>query len=94
MTRSFQPAKTIAWAAAGLLGGLIGATAAVLLTEWIKFSLAGAAGLGGPWLLVLPLLGISLAVLILFGLGKGQSVQTIAPLEDGKPEAGRSPASW
>lgn len=94
MTRSFEPATIVAWASAGLLGGLIGSTAAVLLTELIKFSLAGAAGLGGPWLQVLPLLGVSLAVLILFGLGKGQPVQTIAPLEVSNPEAGRSGVSW
>lgn len=94
MTRSLQPAKICAWAAAGLLGGLIGCAAAVLLTELIKFSLASTAGLSRPWLLVLPLLGVSLAVLILFGLGKGQPVQTIAPLEDSKPKAGGSKASW
>ncbi|MFM7393368.1 MAG: hypothetical protein ACKO22_03145 [Cyanobium sp.] len=55
MTRSLPPAQIGAWAAAGLLGGLIGCAAAVLLTELIKFSLASTAGLSRPWLLVLPL---------------------------------------
>ena len=67
------------WAAAGLLGGLIGSLAAVALTELIKQTLAAASGLDPAALRLLPLLGVGLAVLILFGLGRGQSVQTIAP---------------
>ena len=74
-----------AWAAAGLLGGLIGCLAAVALTELIKLSLAAAAGLGPAALRLLPLLGVGLAVLILFGLGRGQSVQTIAPRKTLRP---------
>jgi len=80
-----------AWAAAGLLGGLIGSLAAVALTELIKQSLAAASGLGPSALRLLPLLGVGLAVLILFGLGRGQSVQTIAPRE--KPRPGLAPGS-
>jgi CIC family chloride channel protein len=83
-----------AWAAAGLLGGLIGCLAAVALTELIKLSLASASGLGPVALRGLPLLGVALAVLILFGLGRGQSVQTIAPRE---PSAAGTPgplAAW
>jgi len=84
-----------AWAAAGLLGGLIGCLAAVALTELIKLSLAAAAGLGPAALRLLPLLGVGLAVLILFGLGKGQSVQTIAPRETFRPGvAPGSLAAW
>ncbi|MFN7896121.1 MAG: chloride channel protein [Cyanobacteriota bacterium] len=84
-----------AWAAAGLLGGLIGCLAAVALTELIKLSLAAAAGLGPAGLRLLPLLGVGLAVLILFGLGRGQSVQTIAPRETFRPGvAPGSLAAW
>ena len=84
-----------AWAAAGLLGGLIGCLAAVALTELIKLSLASAAGLGPAALRLLPLLGVGLAVLILFGLGKGQSVQTIAPRKTLRPGvAPGSLAAW
>jgi H+/Cl- antiporter ClcA len=84
-----------AWAAAGLLGGLIGCLAAVALTELIKLSLAAAAGLGPTSLRLLPLLGVGLAVLILFGLGKGQSVQTIAPRKTLRPGvAPDSLAAW
>jgi len=86
--------QTLAWAGAGVLGGLIGAAAAVLLTELIKLSLAGTAMLGSPWLRLLPLLGVALAVLILFGLGRGQPLQTIAPREDPRAPASGSPASW
>lgn len=81
MTRSLHPGTIYAWAMAGVLGSLIGSTLAVLLTELIKVSLADA-------------VGISLAVLILLGLGKGQPVQTIAPLEDRKAKAGESKTSW
>jgi len=84
-----------AWAAAGLLGGLIGCLAAVALTELIKLSLAAAAGLGVAALRLLPLLGVGLAVLILFGLGRGQSVQTIAPRQTLRPGvAPGSLAAW
>ena len=83
-----------AWAAAGLLGGLIGCLVAVALTELIKVSLAAASGLGPAALRLLPLLGVSLAVLILFGLGQGQSVQTIAPLRKRQPGRGGSLAAW
>lgn len=83
-----------AWAGAGIAGGLIGSLAAVLLTEIIKLTLASAGGLGGNGLRVLPLLGVSLAVLILFGLGQGQPAQTIAPLEPARPGERRSLASW
>jgi H+/Cl- antiporter ClcA len=84
-----------AWAAAGLLGGLIGCLAAVALTELIKLSLAASAGLGPAALRLLPLLGVGLAMLILFGLGKGQSVQTIAPRETFRPGvAPGSLAAW
>ncbi len=83
-----------AWAGAGLAGGLIGSLAAVLLTELIKLALASAGALGGHWLRVLPLLGVSLAVLVLFGLGKGQPAQTIAPRDDARPGGKRSLTSW
>ena len=84
-----------AWAAAGLLGGLIGSLAAVALTELIKLSLAATSGLGPAALRLLPLLGVGLAVLILFGLGRGQSVQTIAPRKTLRPGvAPGSLAAW
>jgi chloride channel protein, CIC family len=88
-----------AWAAAGLLGGLIGSLAAVALTELIKQTLAATSGLGPAALRLLPLLGVGLAVLILFGLGRGQSVQTIAPRQTprdkprDKPRPGLAPGS-
>jgi len=89
-----QARGVLAWAAGGLLGGLIGSLAAVVLTELIKESLAATAGLGGDWLRVLPLFGVSLAVLILFGLGKGQPAQTIAPRNSAPEDSVRSLTSW
>ena len=82
------------WTVGGLLGGLIGCLAAVFLTELIKLSLDVASGLGTLWLLLLPLLGVSLAVLVLFGLGKGQPVQTLAPQEATSPSRWGSLMSW
>lgn len=42
------------WAVAGLLGGLIGSLAAVLLTQAIKQTLDIASGLDTVWRLLLP----------------------------------------
>lgn len=70
------------WTVGGLLGGLVGSLTAVMLTQAIKQILDFVSGLGTLWLLLLPLLGVTLAVLILFGLGKGTSVQTLVPRQD------------
>ncbi|MGC8714282.1 MAG: hypothetical protein ACP5RH_17990, partial [Leptodesmis sp.] len=64
------------WTVGALLGGLVGGLAAVLLTQLIKLTLDTFSGLSIIWLLLLPLLGVAIAVLILFGLGKGRPVQT------------------
>jgi H+/Cl- antiporter ClcA len=82
------------WTVGGLLGGLIGSLAAVLLTEAIKQSLSIISGLDTIWLLLIPLLGVALAVLILFGLGKGQPVQIVAPREANAPGRWGSLLSW
>ncbi len=86
--------ETGAWAAAGLVGGLIGCLAAVVLTEMIKVSLGVGSGLDAMGLRLLPLLGVSLSVWILFGLGKGEAAQTIAPREKPRPADGGSLATW
>lgn len=65
------------WTVGALLGGLVGGLAAVLLTQLIKLTLDTFSGLSTIWLLLLPLLGVAIAVLILFGLGKGRPVQTL-----------------
>jgi len=67
------------WAVGGLLGGLVGSLAAVLLTNLIKGVLDTVSRLGTVWLLLLPLLGVTLAVLVLHGLGKGEAVQVLVP---------------
>ena len=82
------------WACAGGIGGLIGSLAAVALTELIKLSLGSAAGLNNLGIRILPLLGIGLAVWILFGWGQGQPAQSIAPREDAGEGEPRSLASW
>lgn len=67
------------WTVGGLLGGLVGSLTAVMLTQAIKQILDFVSGLGTLWWLLLPLLDVTLAVLILFGLGRGASVQTLVP---------------
>ena len=87
-------ARAVTWTVGGLLGGLAGAFTAVLLTELIKASLAVASGLGAAWLLGLPLVGVALAAQVLFGLGKGQPVQTLAPQEATAAIPWRSLTAW
>ncbi|WP_237269705.1 chloride channel protein [Synechocystis sp. CACIAM 05] len=82
------------WTVGGLLGGLIGSLAAVMLTESIKQTLSVISGLDPIWLLLIPLFGVALAVLVLFGLGKGQPVQTVAPREVNAPGRWGSLLSW
>lgn len=82
------------WTVGGLLGGLIGSLAAVMLTESIKQTLSVISGLDPIWLLLIPLFGVALAVLVLFGLGKGQPVQTVAPREANAPGRWGSLLSW
>jgi H+/Cl- antiporter ClcA len=81
------------WAVGGLLGGLIGSLAAVMLTQTIKQILDAASGLSTLWLLLLPLLGVTLAVLVLYGLGQGEPVQTLVPRQTILPRRRLAP-TW
>jgi H+/Cl- antiporter ClcA len=65
-----------------------------MLTESIKQTLSVISGLDPIWLLLIPLFGVALAVLVLFGLGKGQPVQTVAPREANAPGRWGSLLSW
>lgn len=57
-------------AAGGLLGGLAGTTAAVLVTLLIKEMLAVLSGLDTRMLLTLPLLGVTVSAFVLHGVAK------------------------
>jgi len=73
----------------GVLGGLAGATTAVLVTELIK-SILAVVGRQDTWLLiVVPLVGLALSVVVLNGYHRGEALQTLLrePLEDA--EGGR-----
>jgi H+/Cl- antiporter ClcA len=70
------------WAIGGSIGGLAGSLTAVILTRAIKQILDFVSGSGFVWMLVLPLLGVTLAVLLLFVIGKGAPVQSLAPIQD------------
>lgn len=82
------------WAVGGLLGGLPGSLAAVLLTDSIKRILDAVSRLGTVWLLLLPLLGVTLAVLVLHGLGKGKAVQALVPRKAALPRRLLPPPTW
>lgn len=71
----------------GLLGGLVGASAAVIVTETIKAMLAVVARQDTWVLVVVPLVGIALAVLVLNGYQRGAALQTLS--HDPDPVAGR-----
>lgn len=59
----------------GLAGGLVGAAFAAAVTEAIKRTLAVVSGRDDWVLVVVPLLGIAIAVLVLHGIGHGRAVQ-------------------
>jgi H+/Cl- antiporter ClcA len=65
-----------------------------MLTQLIKQILDVVSGLNTIWLLLLPLLGITLAVLILYGLGEGQPVQTLAPRQVTSSDRWGSLLAW
>ncbi len=74
----------------GVLGGLAGATAAVLVTELIKWNLALVSD-QATWVLVAaPLVGLALAVVVLHGYHRGEALQTLIP----EPARRRTPRFW
>ena len=63
----------------GLVGGLAGATTAVIVTEVIKGILSVVSRQNIVGLVVLPLLGLTIAVMTLQGYHRGEALQTLAP---------------
>jgi H+/Cl- antiporter ClcA len=72
----------------GLVGGLAGATTAVIVTEAIKQILAVVSRQDIVGLIVFPLVGLTIAVVILQGYHHGEALQTLAP-ESGRPQTRR-----
>ena len=66
-------------AVGGVLGGLAGATAAVVVTEAIKRILAVVSRQDDWALVAIPLAGLALAVVILNGYHRGEALQTLIP---------------
>jgi H+/Cl- antiporter ClcA len=62
-----------------MLGGLAGAAAAVLVTVLIKRLLAVVSSQDIWGLIVMPLVGLAIAVLVLQGYGHGKALQTLIP---------------
>ena len=63
----------------GLLGGAVGATVAVLVTNVIKWLLVIVSRQDAWVLIVAPLAGLALSVLMLHGYGRGAAVQALVP---------------
>ena len=74
----------------GLVGGLAGAATAVIVTEVIKGILAVVSRQDIVGLIVFPLVGLTIAVVILQGYHRGEALQTLAP----QPEQPRSRRRW
>jgi CIC family chloride channel protein len=78
----------------GLLGGMAGTATAVLVTELIKRILAVVSSQDLWGLIVVPLVGLAMAVLVLQGYGHGKALQTLAP-EPARPRPrGRWSLNW
>jgi chloride channel protein, CIC family len=78
----------------GLLGGMAGAATAVLVTELIKRILAVVSSHDLWGLIVMPFVGLAIAVLVLQGYGHGKALQTLAP-EPARPRPrGRWSLHW
>ncbi len=86
-SRSMQVAT---YALGGLLGGLAGATTAALVTELIKAILAVVSRQDTWVVVVVPLVGLTLAVLVLHGYHRGEALQTLVP----EPSRQRDRARW
>jgi H+/Cl- antiporter ClcA len=74
----------------GLVGGLAGATTAVIVTEVIKGMLGVVSRLDIVGLILFPLAGLVIAVVILQGYHRGEALQTLAP----ESEQPRSRRRW
>src|SRR5215475_7060423 len=74
----------------GWLGGIAGAATAVLVTELIKRILAVVSSQNIWGLIVVPLIGLAIAVLVLQGYGHGKALQTLVP----EPTRPRSRRRW
>ena len=75
-------------------GGMAGAATAVLVTELIKRILAVVSSQDIWGLIVVPLVGLAIAVLVLQGYGHGKALQTLAP-EPARPRPrGRWSLNW
>lgn len=76
-----EPASRLAGVAThalgGVLGGLVGAATAVLVTQLIKTILATFSGRDTWVLVVVPLVGLALAVVVLNGYHRGEALQTL-----------------
>ena len=97
MKRERRPARipaVFAHALGGLVGGLAGATTAVVVTEVIKALLAVVSRQATWVIVVVPLVGLGLSVLVLRGYHRGEALQTLAPEPAGVPPRGRWLSVW
>jgi chloride channel protein, CIC family len=87
-------AGVIAGVIGGSIGAVVGAASAVLVTESIKRILAVVSRQDTWLLIVIPLLGVAVAVLVLHGYGCGEAAQTVTPKPIGRAASLRRPMRW
>ena len=94
MEHIFDIVRPMRTALAGAVGGLAGASTAVVATELIKRILAVVSGQQGWWLIVAPLAGLAVAVAVLQSYRQGQALQTMAPEPVHRPARRRWGLNW
>jgi CIC family chloride channel protein len=78
----------------GVLGGLVGAALVIAFTEAIKALLALVSGQDTWVLVVVPLLGLAVSVLVLYGFGLSGAAKTAAPPGARSPQRPRWAQAW
>lgn len=89
-----RPVLVATYAVGGVLGGLVGATTAVLVTELIK-SILTVVTRQQTWVtIVVSLVGLALSVLVLHGYRRGAALQTLKPEVAPSTPGGRGLLGW
>ena len=86
---SSRPVLVATYAVGGVVGGLVGATTAVLVTQVIKALLAVVTRQETWVTIVIPLVGLGLSVLVLNGYRRGAALQRLTP--ETAPSTSRRP---
>jgi len=86
--------KVATSALGGLLGGLAGGALVIAFTQVIKATLEVVSSHGTWALIVVPLLGLALSMLVLYGFGVSGEAETPAPQATSLPQRSRWAHAW